>query len=60
MFYLSNTISSSLPRVGLDLTPFFIVFVPLALLYLHLFSYTLVRYRLWPLRYLCLLPKCLH
>jgi hypothetical protein len=23
------------------------------------FSYTLVCYRLWPLRYLCLLPKCL-
>jgi hypothetical protein len=54
-----STISSSLPRVGPDLTPFVIVFVPPALLCLYLLSYTLVRYRLWPLRYLCLLPKCL-
>ena len=50
--------SSSL-GVSLILTPFFVVLIPLALLCLHLFSYTLVCYRLWPLRYLCLLPKCL-
>jgi hypothetical protein len=52
-------ISSSLPRVSLDVTPFFVVLIPLALLCLHLFSYALVYYRLWPLRYLCLLPNCL-
>jgi hypothetical protein len=51
--------TSSLLGVSLILTSFFVVLVPLALLCLHLFSYTLVRYRLWPLWYLCLLPKCL-
>jgi hypothetical protein len=43
------TTSSSLLHASLDLTPFLVVLVPLALLCLHLFSYTLVRYRLWPL-----------
>jgi hypothetical protein len=52
-------ISSSLPHVSLGATPFFVVLIPLALLCLHLFSYTLICYCLWPLRYLCLLPKCL-
>jgi hypothetical protein len=42
--------SSSL-GVSLILTPFFVVLIPLALLCLHLFSYTLVRYHLCPLRY---------
>jgi hypothetical protein len=46
-------ISSSLPLASLDVTPFFVVLVPLALLCLHPFYYTLVRYRLWPLQYLC-------
>jgi hypothetical protein len=41
-------ISSSLARASHILTPFFVVLVPLALLCLHLFSYTLVRYRLDP------------
>jgi hypothetical protein len=36
---------SSSPRVNLDVTPFFIVRIPLALLCLHLFSYALVYYR---------------
>jgi hypothetical protein len=53
-------ISSSLPRVSLDATPFFVVLIPLALMCLHLFPYALAYYRLWPLRYLCLLPKFLH
>ena len=52
-------ISSSLSRVSLDVTPFLVVLIPLALQCFHLFSHTLVYYRLWPLRYLCLLPKCL-
>jgi hypothetical protein len=52
-------ISSSLPHVSLGATPFFVVLIPLTLLCLHLFSHTLVCHRLWPLRYLCLLPKCL-
>jgi hypothetical protein len=39
-------ISSSLPRVSLDVTPFFVVLIPLALLCLHLFPYALVYYRL--------------
>jgi hypothetical protein len=39
-------ISSSLPHASLDVTPFFIVLIPLALLCLHLFSYTLVGYHL--------------
>ena len=52
-------VASSLPCASLAVTPFLVVLVPLALQCLHLFSYTLVCYRLWPLRYLCLLPKCL-
>jgi len=52
-------VTSSLPCASLVVTPFLVVLVPLALQCLHLFSYTLVCYRLWPLRYLCLLPKCL-
>jgi hypothetical protein len=52
-------VASSLPCASLVVTPFLVVLVPLALQCLHLFSYTLVCYRLWPLRYLCLLPKCL-
>jgi hypothetical protein len=59
LLILSLAISSSLPRVSLDIPPFFIVLIPLALICLHRFSYTLVCYRLWPLRYFCLLPKCL-
>jgi hypothetical protein len=51
--------SSSLPRVSLNVTPFLVVLTPLALQCLHLFSHTLVCYRLWPLWYWCLLPKCL-
>jgi hypothetical protein len=39
-------IYSSLPHASLVLTPFFVVLVPLALLCLHLFPYTLVCYRL--------------
>jgi hypothetical protein len=39
-------ISSSLPRVSLKVTPFFVVLIPLALQCLHLFSHTLVCYRL--------------
>jgi hypothetical protein len=39
-------ISCSLSRVSLDVTPFFVVLTPLALLCLHLFSYTLVYNRL--------------
>jgi hypothetical protein len=50
-------ISSSLPRVSFDVTPFFVVLIPLALQ--CLFSHTLVCCRLWPLRYWGLLPKCL-
>jgi hypothetical protein len=37
-------ISSSSPRVSLDVTPFFIVLIPLALMCLHLFSYALVYF----------------
>jgi hypothetical protein len=39
-------ISSSLPHVSLDVTPFSVVLIPLALLCLYLLSYTLVHYRL--------------
>jgi hypothetical protein len=39
-------ISSSLPRESLNVTPFFVVLIPLALQCLHLFSHTLVCYRL--------------
>jgi hypothetical protein len=49
-----SAISSSLLRASLNLAPFFVVLVPLTLLCLHLFSYTLVHYRIWPLRYLSL------
>ena len=52
-------IFSSSPRVSLDITPFFVVLIPLTLMCLCLFPYALVYYRLWPLRYLCLLPKFL-
>jgi hypothetical protein len=41
-------ISSSLARASRILTPFFVVLVPSPLLCLHLFSYTLVHYRLDP------------
>jgi hypothetical protein len=44
----SPLITSSLPRVNLALTPFFVVLIPLDLLYLYLFSYTLFCYRLQP------------
>jgi hypothetical protein len=46
LLILPLAISSSLLRVSFDITPFFVVLIPLALLYLHLFSYTLVRCRL--------------
>jgi hypothetical protein len=59
LLILPLAISSSLLRVSHDVTPFFIVLIPLALLCLYLFSYTLVCYRLWPLRYCGLLPKML-
>jgi hypothetical protein len=59
LLILSLATSYSLPRVSLDIPPFFIVLIPLALLCLHLFSHTLVCYRLWPLRYWGILPKCL-
>jgi hypothetical protein len=52
-------ISSPIPRASLDVTPFFVVLIQLTLLCLHLFSDTLVYYRLWPLQYWCLPPKCL-
>jgi hypothetical protein len=52
-------ITSSLPCASLVVTPFLVVLVPLALLCLRLFPYALVYYRLWPLWYLCLLPKFL-
>jgi hypothetical protein len=39
-------VTSSLPSVSLVVTPFLVVLVPLALLCLYLFSYTLVCYRL--------------
>jgi hypothetical protein len=39
-------ISSSLPRVSLDIPPFFIVLIPLPLLCLRFFPYALVCYRL--------------
>jgi hypothetical protein len=39
-------ISSSLPCASLDVTPFFVVLIPLALLCLRLFPYALVYYRL--------------
>jgi hypothetical protein len=38
-------VTSSLPCASLVGTPFLVVLVPLALLCLHLFSYTLVSYR---------------
>jgi hypothetical protein len=52
-------VTSSLPCASLTLALFFVVLIPLALPCLHLFSHTLVRYRLWPLRYWGILPKCL-
>jgi hypothetical protein len=39
-------ISSPIPHASLDVTPFFVVLIPLTLLCLHLFSDTLVYYRL--------------
>jgi hypothetical protein len=39
-------ISSSSPRVSLDITPFFVVLLPLALRCLRLFPHTLACYRL--------------
>jgi hypothetical protein len=42
-------VTSSLPRASLTLAPFFIVLIPLVLLHLRPFSYTLVCYRLYPL-----------
>jgi hypothetical protein len=39
-------ISSSLPRVSLDLPPFFVVLIPLSLLCFRLLPYVLVYYRL--------------
>jgi hypothetical protein len=39
-------ISSPLQRASLVLTPSFVVLIPLVLVHLHLFSYTLVGYRL--------------
>jgi hypothetical protein len=46
LLILPLAISSSLSHVSLDMTPFFVVIMPLTLLYLHLFSYNLVCYRL--------------
>jgi hypothetical protein len=39
-------VTSSLPCASLTLALFFVVLIPLALPCLHLFSHTLVRYRL--------------
>jgi hypothetical protein len=55
---LPLAISSSLPRVSLGATPFFVVPIPLALQCLQLFSHTLVCCRLWCLWYWGLIPKC--
>jgi hypothetical protein len=52
-------ITSSLPRVSLDLPPFFVVLIPLSLLCFRLLPYVLVYYRLWPLWYWGFLPNCL-
>jgi hypothetical protein len=42
---LPFAISSSLPCASLDVTTFFVVLIPLALLCLYLLSYTLVHHR---------------
>jgi hypothetical protein len=60
MFYLSLPwLYPLLYRVSLDIPPFFVVLIPLALLCFHLFPYALVYYCLWPLWYWGLPPKCL-
>jgi hypothetical protein len=60
MFYLSHPwLYPLLYRVSLDIPPFFVVLIPLALPCFRLFLYALVYYRLWPLWYWGLPPKCL-